>query len=203
MYLYADSSSFNGLPVNDYCWLNDKGDTIASNQDAKVNLPGVYRLVLKVPTGPKNNCADFVQIEVKGSRLKPELRLNAPVKLCKGDTLYLSDISIMDVQNSNAVIQFYSRLPIDSLSQIQDSFILFDQDTALFIKASNGICTDLLRVPVRVEPITKLQIADVEVCAGDTIRFSKLNVQYSGPKPDSVSFFACDNLTCPVFKITG
>lgn len=200
VYLYADSSIFNGLPVNDYCWLNDKGDTIASNQDAKVNLPGVYRLVLKVPTGPKNNCADFVQIEVKGSRLKPELRLNAPVKLCKGDTLYLSDISILDVQNSNAVIQFYSRLPIDSLSQIQDSFILLDQDTALFIKASNGICTDLLRVPVRVEPITKLQIADVEVCAGDTIRFSKLNVQYSGPKPDSVSFFACDNLTCPVFQ---
>lgn len=198
VFLSADSSSFNGFPVSDYYWLDDKGDTIATNQDAKVNSPGIYRLILKVPIDPKNKCADFVQIEVKGSRLKPELKLNAPVNLCRGDTLYLSDISFVDVQNSNASIQFYSHLPIDSFSQIQDSFILLDQDSAIFIKASNGICTDLLRVPVHVANQTILQLADVEVCAGDTIRFSKLKLQFTGPKPDSVSFYSCDSLNCPI-----
>ncbi|MBK9270442.1 MAG: gliding motility-associated C-terminal domain-containing protein [Saprospiraceae bacterium] len=194
--LFVDSTRTDFKDIKNYAWLDPAGDTIAINQNAKVLHPGEYQFVVFSRDSLDFKCPGVFSIQLNGSRKIPELVLEDSIKQCPGEWLTLDSFPIRDLQNSGATLSFHFAQPCDSSNLIPSDTILIDRDSVVFVKASNGICIDELKVPIFLIPKTVVSIPELKICKADTLWFDQININHTGPAPLGINFYSCQDSSC-------
>lgn len=194
--LNVDSSQTNFKDIHSYVWLSPSGDTLARNQNATALLPGEYQFIVLPRDSFDTKCPNIFSIQVSGSRNIPELVLLDSIKICSGSSLILDSIPIRDLQSSGAILSYHFAQPCDSSNLLTSGTIQVDQDSVIFVKASNGICFDELALPIYLLPKTIVSISEIRICKGDTIWFNQMNGTHIGPDPSGLEFYSCQDSQC-------
>ncbi|MEM9849300.1 MAG: proprotein convertase P-domain-containing protein, partial [Bacteroidota bacterium] len=101
---------------------------------------------------------------------KPQLAVAAPPVICSGESLNLSELTLIDQNNSNATITFHSDIP--DTDNILDSLMVSPEtSTAYFIQATTSQgCTDVISFDVQVGGDAAVSISPsadtLSVCSG-------------------------------------
>jgi subtilisin-like proprotein convertase family protein len=112
---------------------------------------------------------------------KPQLGLNQLVELCTGKSLNLMDLPITDGANTNTSYTFYQQYPFTPAQIIAPAIVSPSMSRSYYVHAvTNQLCRDTLTIPVTVNQLPTVQIAQ-----GDTLKLCKgsqsiLNAQGSG-----------------------
>ncbi|MFZ1424481.1 MAG: gliding motility-associated C-terminal domain-containing protein [Saprospiraceae bacterium] len=189
--LYADSSQY---PINgtlSYLWTTIKKDTLGLTSQLEVTQAGEYTLQIIYTLDSIHSCTSAHSIIVKGSRNFPDLLLLDSLKFCLNDTIYLSSISFLDQNNTNATYSFYFNDSCTQHSRIDSNFLILQKDTTIYLKASNGTCEDIIALPIKINAIDRFHITDVSICLGEELDLSTLAFTKEGNPIGNPVFYSC------------
>ncbi len=145
-------------------WTGPNG--FMSNQPLiTTSTPGTYILTV---TNPALNppCTAQASVDITGDALAPNLQLNsAPPSICEGQSFDLSNLNIIDLNNTNPVLTYHSGTPATPANELFDTNVSPTITTTYYVLGTTGICYDELPVTLTVNPAPVASfIVDSPIC---------------------------------------
>ncbi|MEY3052407.1 MAG: hypothetical protein RLY31_2192 [Bacteroidota bacterium] len=168
-------------PNVSYVW---QGPALYStSQVITVSTAGTYTLAIT------NNqvdppCLATATINITGAAVAPQLQLNSPPPtICQGEFADLSQLNIIDLNNTDPLLTYHTGSPATAANQI-GSIVVPDTTTTYYILGTTGVCSDELAVTVMVQPIPSASFSlDGPICVD-----SFATVSYTGSSVAGATF---------------
>lgn len=192
--LFADSSLVpKNVPIKRY-WINEFNDTLGTGNQISISQAGIYKLVLISEFDSIHTCISSQSILVKGSKKNPDLLLLHSLTYCTGDSIFLKSIRFTDLNNTNATYHFYWDQNASLAQRIDSTYIILKNDNTIYLKAFNGICEDLLALPIKINSKDYFIFKDSSFCAGSFVNLLNLDFTKQGQFPGDPQFYSCPKI---------
>ncbi|MDX1685709.1 MAG: hypothetical protein R3275_10770, partial [Saprospiraceae bacterium] len=138
--LRTDSSLIAGRGFRSYRWTDEFGDEVGDDDTLIVNQSGRYCVEIIVEGPDGTVCSDMACINVVAILDDPELALDTNVAICRGDTLPLSQIPVIEVNGYSGNIRYFDGPPSTG-DEIKD-YLVLDDTMQLWASFNAGECED-------------------------------------------------------------
>lgn len=172
--LFADSSL---IPANGkiiYLWTNKKNDTLGQTKNLQVSQSGEYFLTIVHQLDSTRKCISTKSIIINGNRNIPKIVILDSLRYCSGDSIFINTILYQDINNSNSSISIHSNISCTPSNKINDNYLILFSDSIFYLKASNGNCEDIVRLPFKIAKRDKALYQDLSLCFNEEIDLQSL-----------------------------
>lgn len=183
----GDSSLITGTGRVSYLWTDPFGDEIGDQSTVQVTEPGRYCFEITVEGPDGTICTDQICTEVVEIIDPPELALDTSVLICRGDTLFIVDVPVYEINGYQGKITIHSGIP-DTTNIIKD-YIIIDDTTSLWAFFSAGRCNDDLGFMISPSPSPDILVRDtLSLCEGDTVTLASIAITNINGVKGMISF---------------
>ncbi|MDQ3142052.1 MAG: gliding motility-associated C-terminal domain-containing protein [Bacteroidota bacterium] len=174
--LHADSSIVSGNGLITKGWYDENGKLLDTTSKLSVKNAGIYIFRLQIQAIDGQICSHEDSIEVKGSRLMPDLFIDQNIKTCRYDPIILANLNIKDKNQTASRLLFSYTGFFDSLNLISTDSIFLFQDTTIYVMAISGNCSDTLRLDLTLKESPKIKIDSIFICNGTQLNLNLIPI---------------------------
>jgi gliding motility-associated-like protein len=189
--LFADSSLTPNTGKLFYIWTNKKNDTLGQSKSIQLSQSGEYFLTIVHQFDSIRKCISTKSIFLNGNRNIPKISILDSLKHCAGDTIFLNAILFQDLNNSNAGISIHSDISCTDSNKLTEPFLILNSDSTFYLKASNGNCVDIVRLPFEISKRDRALYPDISLCFNEEIDVGSLNFTRLGNYSGTPEIYFC------------